>query len=171
MITIRPEQPIDFDLIRVINKTAFGTPTEAKLVDLLRKTCPDVVSLVAEENEKILGHIFFSPVSISGEHVVSNGMGLGPMAVRPDRQRQGIGSMMVQAGIEEMRELNCPFIVVLGHPEYYPRFGFSPAFNHSLTCQWENVPDDAFMILILDQLALEGVSGIVRYRDEFDQAM
>ena len=171
MITIRPEQPDDIAAIRAINEAAFGEPTEATIVDSLRNACPDAVSLVAVEDDRILGHIFFSPVFAAGEHGVIQGMGLAPMAVLPERQRQGIGSMLVHAGIDATREQNCPFIIVLGHPEYYPRFGFVPASRHGLSCQWDGVPDEAFMVLILDEAAMAGVSGTARYRDEFDQAM
>jgi len=93
------------------------------------------------------------------------------MAVLPERQRQGIGSLLVQAGIDAMRERGCQFVIVVGHAEYYPRFGFVPASKHGLSCQWEGVPDEAFMVLILDESAMVGVSGTAAYREEFDQAM
>jgi len=171
MITIRPEQSDDIAAVRAINEAAFGEPTEATIVDSLRNACPDAVSLVAVEDDRILGHIFFSPAFVSGGHEATRGMGLAPMAVLPERQRQGIGSMLVQAGIDAMREWNIPFVIVLGHPEFYPRFGFVPASRHGLSCQWDGVPDEAFMILIPDETAMAGVYGTVRYRDEFDQAM
>jgi len=98
-------------------------------------------------------------------------MGLAPMAVVPDRQRQGIGSQLVEAGLKVLRQQACPFVMVLGHPEYYPHFGFVPASRHGLACQWEVVPDDAFMVLILDEASMAGVSGVARYRGEFDEAM
>jgi putative acetyltransferase len=85
-----------------------------------------LLSLVAVEKEKIVGHILFSSAIIEGEHGVVKGMGLAPMAVLPEFQRQGIGSQLVKAGIEKLRKTKCPFIIVLGHPEYYPRFGFEP---------------------------------------------
>ena len=171
MLTIRNEQPDDIVVVHALNETAFGQPTEATIVDAIRAACPDAVSLVAVDDGQIVGHIFFSPVFASSENGSVQAMGLGPMAVAPERQRQGIGSLLVHAGIDAMRKRNCPFIIVLGHPEYYPRFGFVPTSRHGLSCQWEGVPDEAFMILILDEVAIAGVSGTIRYRDEFDQEM
>ena len=98
-------------------------------------------------------------------------MGLAPMAVLPDYQHQGIGSQLVTSGLEILRQRNCPYVVVLGHPEYYPRFGFVPASRHGIVCQWEGVPDGAFMVLIFDEAIMSGVSGVVRYRDEFEEAL
>jgi putative acetyltransferase len=79
--------------------------------------------------------------------------------------------MLVQAGIDELCKRNCPFIIVLGHPEYYPRFGFVPASRRGLSCQWDGIPDEAFLVLILDKTGMAGVSGVAKYRDEFDKAM
>lgn len=93
------------------------------------------------------------------------------MAVLPEYQRQGIGSALVNKGIEILRERGCPFIIVLGHPEYYPRFGFMQASTRGLTCQWDSVPDEAFMLLVLDSDKMNNVSGIASYRYEFDEAM
>ena len=171
MVTTRPEQPKDIAAIRKINETAFGQLTEASIVDSLRDACPDAVSLVAVEGDRVLGHILFSPVRVSPRSEVTQGMGLAPMAVLPERQRQGIGSMLVQAGIHVLRERNCSFIIVLGHPEYYPRFGFVPASDYGLLCQWDGVPDEAFMVLMLNEFAMAGVSGVASYRNDFDQAM
>jgi putative acetyltransferase len=92
------------------------------------------------------------------------------MAVRPELQRKGIGSRLIRAGNEKLKKRSCPFVVVLGHPEYYPRFGFRPARDSGIHCQW-NVPDNAFMILSLDQTEMRGVAGLAKYRDEFAQAL
>src|SRR5204863_5720749 len=140
----------------------------ADLVEKLRQACGDALSLVAEDGA-IVGHILFTPVGVEdrGRHVL--GMGLAPMAVLPNRQRQGIGSRLVRRGLDILRERGCPFVVVVGHPEYYPRFGFEPASGHGLASQWEGVPDAAFMVLILDARAMAGVSGVARYRDEFSE--
>jgi putative acetyltransferase len=168
MITIRPERPEDASQVRQVNELAFGQPTEANLVERLRQACTDSLSLVAEE-DAVVGHILFTPVVVEGAGRRVLGMGLAPMAVLPDRQRQGIGSQLVRRGLDILRERGCPFVVVVGHPEYYPRFGFEPASLHGLACQWEGVPDAASMVLFLDANALEGVSGVARYRDEFNE--
>ena len=170
-MTIRPEQADDIAAVHALNEAAFGQPAESYIVDALRAACPDAISLVAVEEERIVGHIFFSPVEIATGDRTIQGMGLAPMAVLPERQRQGIGTQLIRAGIEAMRAGRSPFIIVLGHPEYYPRFGFLPASSHGISCQWEGVPDEAFMVMILDETAMAGVSGTAKYRDEFDQAM
>src|SRR5229473_2688998 len=167
-MTIRPERPEDASRVRHVNELAFGQPLEANLVERLRLACSDSLSLVAED-DAVVGHILFTPVVVesAGRRVL--GMGLAPMAVRPDRQRQGIGSQLVRRGLEILRERGCPFVVVVGHPEYYPRFGFERASVHGLASQWEGVPDAAFMVLVLDTNAMAGVSGVAKYRDEFNE--
>jgi putative acetyltransferase len=166
--TIRRERPEDVSEIRHVNELAFGQPAEADLVEKLRQACADSLSLVADDGG-IVGHILFTPVVAEGtaRHVV--GMGLAPMAVLPDRQRQGIGSQLVRRGLDILRGRGCPFVVVVGHPEYYPRFGFELASKHSLVSQWEGVPDAAFMVLVLDPGAMAGASGVAKYRDEFNE--
>ena len=172
MTTIREERPEDFEEVRHIHRLAFGQDAEGRLVDLLRGCGGAVVSIVAVDGATgaVIGHILFSPARIEGDRIVE-GMGLAPMAVLPKFQRQGIGTRMVQAGIEMLKNQGWPFIIVLGHPEYYPRFGFERASHKGVSCQWEGVPDEAFMILILDEKAMERVSGVVKYRCEFDEAM
>jgi putative acetyltransferase len=169
MISIRPEAPGDAAQVRRINELAFGQAAEADLVDRLRQACADSLSLVAEDRAAVVGHILFTPVVVerSGQRIV--GMGLAPMAVLPDRQRSGIGSQLVTRGLDALRDRRCPFVVVVGHPEYYPRFGFEPASRHGLGSQWDGIPDAAFMAIILDPAAMVGVSGIARYRDEFNE--
>jgi putative acetyltransferase len=171
MIEIRLEQPIDINSIHKINESAFGQPTEANLVDQLRTQCSEALSLVALSEDRVVGHILFTPVTITGAQKEIKGMGLAPMSVLPEYQRQGIGSQLARAGLEILRQQNCPFVIVLGHPEYYPRFGFVPASRHSISCQWPDVPDEAFMVLILDQDVMSKVNGTARYRDEFNDAV
>jgi putative acetyltransferase len=171
MITIRKEQRGDEEQIRLVNTCAFGQPAEADVVDTLRKACPEGVSLVAVCEDKIVGHILFTPAVIEAKEKEIGGMGLAPMSVQPEFQRQGIGAKLVQAGLDEMRKAQQPFVIVLGHPEYYPRFGFARASRYGIVSQYDNVPDEAFMILVLDRVALKGASGIGKYRAEFDAAM
>jgi putative acetyltransferase len=99
-----------------------------------------------------------------------HGMALAPMGVLPEYQRQGIGTKLVRKGIAELKKRHCPFAIVLGHAEYYPRFGFERASAHRVRSEWD-VPDDAFMIMGLDESKLRGVSGIARYRPEFAEVM
>jgi putative acetyltransferase len=171
MTSIRREYPEDIAAIRAVNEAAFEESAEADIVDALRDACADLLSLVAESDGEIVGHILFSPVTIDDESQSKQGMGLAPMAVIPNHQRQGIGSKLVEAGLEMLREQGCPFVIVLGHPEFYPRFGFVPASRQGLRCQWEGIPDAAFMVLVLNEDTMAGVTGVARYRDEFDAAM
>jgi putative acetyltransferase len=126
---------------------------------------------VAEEEGQIVGHILFSPVELKSRPKVMMGAGLAPMAVLPERQRQGIGSRLVRSGLDRLRDQSCPYVIVLGHPEYYPRFGFERASKYGITSQWAGVPDEAFMIIVFAEGAFQGVSGAVRYRAEFDAAI
>ena len=171
MIAIRPEKPGDAAAVRIVNEKAFSRPIEADLVDKLRIACPEAVSLVAESEGVIVGHILFTPVMLQTRTKSIAGMGLGPMAVVPERQNQGIGSQLVTAGLEVLRQQACPFVVVLGHPEYYPRFGFAPASRQGIHCPWEGVPDNVFMAIALDETAMSVASGVARYRDEFNEAI
>ncbi len=170
MISIRQEEPKDVAAIRAVNERAFGQTEEANIVDRLRVSCADALSLVATMDDRIVGHILFSPVTIEGDGRITEGMGLAPMAVLPEYQRQGIGTALVKIGLTMLRSRSCPFVIVLGHPEYYPRFDFEPASKRGIRCQWEAVPDAAFMILVLDEHGMKDVCGVARYRDEFDQA-
>ncbi|MHC4538972.1 MAG: GNAT family N-acetyltransferase [Planctomycetota bacterium] len=170
MYEIRSEQPQDIASIRELNSQAFGQEQEASVVEKLRENCNDILSLVAVAEDEVVGHILFSPAVIEGEHGSIVGTGLAPLAVLPEYQRQGIGSDLVKAGIAEVREGGCPFIIVLGHPEYYPRFGFEPASKFGIRSEWE-VPDEPFMILMLDEKVMSGVSGVARYRQEWAEAL
>jgi putative acetyltransferase len=164
--TIREEQSEDHTGIRRLNEQAFDEPLEARLVDLLRANEAVLLSLVAVAAQQIVGHILFSPVQLESGESVLEGAGLGPMSVLPDFQRMGIGSSLIKEGIKKIQQMGMPFVVVVGHPNYYPRFGFVPASRYGVTCQWD-VPDEVFMILPLDPMRLDGISGLARYRDEF----
>ena len=171
MISVRLEEARDHDQVRAINLAAFEGGPEADLVDTLRLSCSDHLSLVAEEGGRVLGHILFTPVVVESPERRIEGMGLAPMAVSPDRQRSGIGSLLVRHGLEVLQKRPCPFVIVLGHPEYYPRFGFERASSYGLQSQWEGVPDEALMVLVFDPTSLPDGGGVARYRDEFDDAM
>ena len=163
-ISVRLEEPRDVADVRETNEQAFGAPLEARLVDSLRGSA-DSISLVAQVDDRVIGHILFTPVSIEPP-VSVRVAGLAPMAVRPEYQRVGIGGQLVRAGIEECRRRGYSAVVVVGHPAYYPRFGFVPADTKSLECEFP-VPREAFMVIELEASALVGVAGIVRYQPEF----
>lgn len=162
---IRAETEADRAAVRAVNEAAFETPAEADLVEALHGKDMSLVSLVAEVDGKVVGHILFSPVSLT-EHAHLNVMGLAPMAVAPDYQRKGIGSALVRQGLTRCKDLGCCAVVVVGHPEYYPRFGFGPADRYALRCEYD-VPADVFMVAELEVGALSGASGLVRYDDAF----
>jgi putative acetyltransferase len=165
-IDVRPEQPGDEVAIRRVNDLAFGQSDESRIVDAVRAAGASVISLVAVRANKIVGHILFTPVSIESSAHASPALGLGPMAVSPEVQRQGIGSRLVEAGLHECRRLGYPIVVVVGHPEFYPRFGFRPGTVWGLRSEFD-VPDDVFMVTELTPGALAGASAVVRYRPEF----
>jgi putative acetyltransferase len=164
---IRDERPVDVDSIRAVNLTAFETSTEADLVDALRRRATPLISLVAEDGANVVGHILFSPVTLASEPGLTL-MGLAPMAVVPSRRRQGVGSSLVRAGLDRCRQINAAGVVVLGHPEYYPRFGFLPAARLFLRCEYD-VPEEVFMVRELREGALCGLSGTIRYHPVFGE--
>lgn len=162
---IRDELPEDVAGVRAVNQAAFETSAEADLVDALRAQAEPFVSLVADEAGSIAGHICFSPVALSG-HDELKIVGLAPMAVLPEQQRRGIGSALVRAGLERCRQLGCAAIVVLGHAEFYPRFGFVPASRFGIESEYD-VPDEVFMALELEAGVLSGKAGTIRYHAAF----
>jgi len=166
MTLVRPETPADVASIRALTTRAFGGTGEAVLVDRLRARGALVVSWVAEYGGEVVGHVAFSPVALFGAPAVRC-LGLGPMAVAPERQRGGVGSLLVRAGLARCRDLGGEAVVVLGHPEYYPRFGFLPASRFGVRCAWD-VPDEVFMALELCPGALRDARGPAAYAPEFD---
>ena len=165
-VQIRAERPSDVDAIGAINEAAFGQSDEARLVEALRADGDVVLSLVAQRDASVVGHLLLSAAQIvgaSGEHDV---LALAPMAVMPSEQRSGVGSLLVRAAIERATAADHRAVVVLGHPAFYPRFGFEPAGPHALRCPYE-APPEAFMVLGLRPDALGGLEGTIRYSPAF----
>ena len=165
-MTIRPETEADIAAIRQVNERAFGRPAEANLVAALRAGLKAIVSLVAEDAGRIIGHVLFSPITIEPENKTVSAVGLAPMAVLPEYQNRGVGSRLVEAGLDACREAGYDCVVVLGHANYYPRFGFIPASRYGIKSEYD-VPDEAFMLIELREGALKGISGTARYQPEF----
>ena len=166
MNSIRPESPADHAAIRRVIELAFGQSDEADLVEALRIQADPHISLVAESEGELVGHIFFSPVSIESEGDVFAAMGLAPMAVLPDYQNKGIGSELVREGLSECQRIGHEVIVVLGHSHYYPRFGFVPASTKGIRSEYD-VPDEVFMVAELTPGALRRWKGLVKYHPAF----
>ena len=163
---IREEKTTDIEQIWKVNSEAFEGNTEANLVNTLRSSGCEYVSLVAEMDGEIVGHVIFTPVELTGDEKTLRMMGLGPMAVLSQYQNQGIGSELVKKGIERCKTTGIDAIVVLGHPGYYPKFGFVPSSNYGIKSEYE-VPDEVFMIMELKSGSLNGHEGIVVYQDAF----
>ena len=168
---IWPEKKQDIPAIRRLNEIAFGQKSEANLVDALRECGAVTLSLVAFDEERVVGHILFSPVTIEQKGHEIKAVGLGPMAVLPEHQNTGIGSQLVRLGMDELKSLDVDLVVVVGHPAFYPRFGFVPAGTYSLQCEFDGVPDNAFMVRIINNAVADTLGGIVRYRPEFSQCV
>ena len=162
LIEIREERPDDMAAVRDLNRRAFGQDQESNIVDALRANGAALLSLVATVDDRVVGHIMYSHLSVDDS---VSGAALGPMAVLPEYQRQGIGGKLIEAGNRKLKDAGYPFIIVVGHADYYPRFGFRPASEHGIRCEWD-IPDNVFMLLVLDQAKMLGVSGLAKYREE-----
>ncbi len=164
---IRPEELHDETAIREVNQLAFGQEAEGALVDALREAGAVLCSLVAEDDGRIVGHILFSPATLEDGPRRWEVAALGPVAVHPEHQRRGIGSALILAGLDICRVRGYDVAILLGHPAYYPRFGFRPAAP--LGIRWEHdAPEEAFMVMELQAGALAGRQGIIRFRPEFE---
>ena len=168
MISIRPEKSEDTAVIHQLNEQAFGRAAEANLVAALRRNGKILLSLVAEDNGRVVGHILFSEVVIESAENCLKGVGLAPMAVSPERQNESIGSRLVEAGLAHCRNAGYPFVVVLGHPKLYPRFGFVPASQFGLKSEYD-VPDEVFLIIEIEKGSLAGFAGVAKYQPEFNE--
>ena len=170
MVTVRLETPGDVEAIRHVNDQAFGRENESWLIDKLRERGVLTISLVAVQDGEVAGHIAFTPVVVESDGASFDAIALGVMSVLPVYQRRGIGSQLVRAGLEECRRLGHEVVVVLGHPDYYPRFGFVMAGPRGIDCEFE-APEEAWMLLELREEALSGRRGKVRFQPEFREAM
>ena len=168
MTFIRAENEEDYSDVHRVIEMAFGQPDEARLVAKLRDVAHPNISLVAVEDERVVGHIFFSPVTVESDSNVFTAMGLAPLAVLPEYQNRGVGSQLVWEGLKECLMIGHNIIVVLGHPDYYPRFGFTTARLKGLACEYD-VPDDHFMVAELEPDALRGRQGLVKYHPAFNE--
>jgi putative acetyltransferase len=164
-LSIRPEGPADAAAIRRVLEAAFPAPNEARLIALLRATGNLRLSLVAEDDEAVVGHIAFSPVRVDGEVDDEGGIGLAPLAVHPDFQRRGIGSRLIREGLSACERAGYGFVVVLGEPALYRRFGFDRADRRGLGN--ECGADEDFMVLELKEGAIPARGGVVRFGPEF----
>lgn len=164
---IRPEGPHDADAIRRVNELAFAGHTEADIVDALRAAEAVVLSLVAlDESDRVIAHALVTPVTVETDEGQTGLVGLGPVAVLPSDQERGVGTQLIEACLEELRQRGHAAVVVVGEPDYYSRFGFIAAGRWGL--RWEvDVPEEAFMVLELAPGRLAGTRGTVRYRPEF----
>jgi putative acetyltransferase len=163
-MTIRAETEADFVEIVVLTRAAFGGDYEVELIEKLRAAGLMILSLVAVDGGSTVGHIFFSELAVEVDGRRVKAAALAPMAVRPNRQRQGIGSKLIETGIESLRNRGYEVVIVLGHPNYYPRFGFSAALTAFLTAPFNG---KAFMGLELVPGSLSGQKGSVTYPKVF----
>jgi putative acetyltransferase len=167
-VKVRAERTSDHAAVYEINRRAFGRKEEARLVEAVRSHAR--ISLVAEEDGSVVGHILFTTVTVTDGDDVREALGLGPMAVLPESQRRGVGGELVRAGLEACREEGAEVVFVLGHPGYYPRFGFRTLGGTGLHCKYVPEGSPAFMATELREGALAELSGRVDYLGDFDAA-
>lgn len=168
-LTIRDETAEDYAAVHTINRLAFDRAEEADLVDAVRAMSESLISLVALMGEEPVGHILFSPVKVHCESGSAGAMGLGPVAVLPDYQRQGIGSRLIEVGLQRCRQAGNGVVFVLGHPDYYPRFGFRPASEGGFFYKNHEF-DPYFFVLEIEPGSTGKLSGEVRYLPPFEEA-
>ena len=164
--TIRKESTEDISGIRTVVLGAFGQPAEADLVDALRRAGALVLSVVATLDQRVVGHVAFSSVTLHAPDSVSTALALAPVAVAPDLQKQGIGSALIRWSLDKCLRMGHSVVIVLGEPAYYGRFGFTPASRFGIECPFP-APPEAFMVLELSPGAASQCRGTVRYRPEF----
>ena len=167
MALIRPERAGDEAAISRVHTEAFGGPDEAALVDALRGVAEPSISLVAEADSRIVGHVLFTPVTIRSDESSSLALALAPLAVFPSSQRTGVGSGLVRAGLDACREQSQMVVFVLGNPDYYGRFGFEAAAPWGLQYRSPEF-GPAFQVAELESGALGNRAGDVEYLAAFE---
>jgi len=173
-LVIRKEKPEDYSTVIELTEKAFETMEfsdgkEGQLVEKLRKAATFIpeLSLIAEHNGQIIGHILFTPLKIENENYKNDSLVLGPVSVLPEFQKQGIGGQLIVAGHQKALELGFHSAILIGHPEYYPRFGYQKASGFGLKVAMELPSDDVFMAVELSEAALKDISGMVIFPPEF----
>lgn len=167
---IRHETINDYAGIKNVNDLAFGQPNEGLLIDKLRSNPAfiDRLSIIAEFEYRIVGHILFFPIKVHGESKDHDSLALAPVSVIPEFQNKGIGGQLIVKGLEIAKSIGFKSVIVLGHKDYYPRFGFVPASKWTIKAPFD-VPDDVYMAIELIKDGLKGISGIVEYPNEFEE--
>ncbi len=164
IVLVRDEQALDREQVRKVNRAAFGRPDEADLIDRLEAEGAVLLSLVAEDDHGIVGHIMFSRMAVETAQGPVAAVSLAPMAVLPEHQGRQVGSQLVRHGLARLRDRGERIVIVLGHKHYYPRFGFSSEKSRNLASPF---PPESFMALELSEGAILGVHGTVRYPSAF----
>jgi len=167
MLSIRDEEPGDINALTRVHQAAFGRSDEGELVARLREDHQLRISLVATVSEHPVGHIAFSPVQPAIEGVSAPPLALGPVGIDPEHERRGIASRLVQAGLDRAQALDTPYVVVLGDPAFYGRFGFEPLEKYQLSGDYD--AGEAFRILALGDGMLPAAGSHIRYAPAFDR--
>ncbi len=162
---IRAETKVDREAVFEVEEAAFGQSGQAHLVDALRRSSEPQISLVAEQDGRVVGHVFFSPVSFE-DSSVSHGCQLSPLAVVPDLQRKGIGSALIREGLAACSSIGWTVVFLLGDPRYYSRFGFEMAANRELVHSGQD--GEYLQYLEIEAGALQATTGEVRFHPVFD---
>ena len=165
-LTLRDELPTDANGIDRVHRLAFPGDAEARLVRALREAGDLAISCVAEQGGQLIGHVAVSPMALVEQPSITGYLGLGPVAVVPDHQRQGVGSVLVEMALDRCRQAAARAVFVLGEPAFYSRFGFEPARRHGFTSDYPDA-GDAFQILVLRPPLPDAYRGPIRYAPAF----
>ena len=169
---IEAETETDYDQIRKVHIQAFNGEAEATLVEKLRTTPKYIreLSLVARHRNQVIGHVLFYPIKIKTNKKKCDSLALAPVSVIPKFQNRKIGTTLIQKGLEKAKKLGFKSVIVIGHPEYYPRFGFQTASKYGITAPFK-VPDNALLALELQKNALKNCNGTIRYPTQYNETI